>query len=390
MPSQAAIYLTRTKPDLRKVFPKAVSDQGLFKRASFFSFELNGSQIRLNVMPGEQVPQHLTGFQNYITGLPNEQIAKSTASRLVMGTRTVLGLATTADFEENGELWGALLRICSAFGGFLFVNGSIVLSDGRPLVGPLAEATESPGQAVAPNEERGDADEDPSPPDPNRVARRAIVMSAVVCRAFIESDAGSDDAERFRTGLTEWLASLGVSQELEPWEAAMLEKPLGNLESAEQINASWLSEGLAVLAWALGRYELPPYDQSVDPKAVADSLKFLQDGAKQLLSEPHLRPAEELEGYNNAVFSLHWRLRQYGLTHEPMDFEEFAKTAWFGPLSLEGLRLVDKDLALGSVPIHKADQQEFAHCQSIAQERHRASNWLGGYQEIYSEVDTST
>jgi len=232
--------------------------------------------------------------------------------------------------------------------------------------------------------------EEPIPPTPERVARRALVMSAVVCRAFLERDAGNEEVEELRKRLDRWLRDLGIADELEEWEAELLRKPLGALQSRESIDASWLSEGLAVLAWAMGRYELPGYDESVDPQDVTGSLLFLQDEARELLRVPRLRPAAEIEAFQNTVFSLHWRLRQYQLAPAPMNFEEFARTAWFGPLSLDGLRLAENDLAIGALPISVAPEAELSHCHSVAQERHRAANWLMGHDEVYSQVDTST
>jgi hypothetical protein len=41
------------------------------------------------------------------------------------------------------------------------------------------------------------------------------VLSAVVCRSGIESDAGNQDAERFREDVLDWLYDLGLSDEIE-------------------------------------------------------------------------------------------------------------------------------------------------------------------------------
>ena len=74
-----------------------------------------------------------------------------------------------------------------------------------------------------------------------------------------------------------------------------------------------------------------------------------------------------------------------------MDFVEFAKKSWFGPLELHGLRFVENDLAIGDKPIkYRASEESWQECLSIAQERHRAANWLYGQAEIYSEVTTDT
>ena len=69
---------------------------------------------------------------------------------------------------------------------------------------------------------------------------------------------------------------------------------------------------------------------------------------------------------------------------------EFVKKAWFGPLSLDGLDLCEKDLAIQGVPISQATAEQWRTVMSIAQEQHQAVNWLEGQEALYSEVTTDT
>jgi hypothetical protein len=256
----------------------------------------------------------------------------------------------------------------------------VVLPDGRVLVGARELA-----------EDEDDDYPDPVPPTPLRVARRALAMCAVTCRASLERGAGNPTAEGIYAQLGPWLRGLDLESELEPHEAQLIAAPLGTLSPQQAINGTWLAEGLAVLAWALGRHELSAYDEGEDPPPLTDSLGFLnEDDAPALLASPRLRPAAEIEAYAASVLTLHWRLRDFGLRPQPMDFAKFVREAKWGPLTLEGLRLADGDLAIGANPIAKAPADHVRYCQSIAQERHRAANWLLGYESVYSEVDTST
>ena len=90
------------------------------------------------------------------------------------------------------------------------------------------------------------------------------------------------------------------------------------------------------------------------------------------------------------MFALHWRLRQFYLKLDKMDFKQFAKEAWFGPLDISGLRFIDNDLALGETGISQAAGEEFRKCLRITSERHQTANWLIGSDKIYSKVATST
>lgn len=73
-----------------------------------------------------------------------------------------------------------------------------------------------------------------------------------------------------------------------------------------------------------------------------------------------------------------------------MDFDAFARTAWFGPLNIDGIALANSDLSIGGVSIAQAPEDQIRMATSTAMERHRAFNWLLGYDAIYSEVDIST
>ena len=57
----------------------------------------------------------------------------------------------------------------------------------------------------------------------------------------------------------------------------MLETETGSLDRRALIDGTWRSEGLGVLAWALGARDLPAHDQIVDPYEVANSVLFLAE-----------------------------------------------------------------------------------------------------------------
>ena len=178
---------------------------------------------------------------------------------------------------------------------------------------------------------------EPVPASPAMVARRAIVLAIVSCRGVLELDPAREEATRFWTRVSEWWSRLGLSAELEPTEAALLAAPFGTSPQQDLVNASWRAEALSVLAWALQRVGLPSHDEQADPAGVGRTLGFLQDHT--VLESPALRPIAELEHYSNVAFTVHWRLREFSLNPRALDFAEFCKTAWFGPLPLDGIRL---------------------------------------------------
>lgn len=109
------------------------------------------------------------------------------------------------------------------------------------------------------------------------------------------------------------------------------------------------------------------------------------------MANPALRPRAEIATLRNQLFALHWRLRNFSLKPSVMDFAEFARTCWFGPLEIACLPLIDGDLALRGERLDRASHDVFSTAQSAAQERHQAVNWLWeGPVDAYSEASVAT
>jgi hypothetical protein len=231
---------------------------------------------------------------------------------------------------------------------------------------------------------------EPDPPLPERVARRAFVLAAVCCRSAIEDDADNVEAETFRRDVLAWLHDVGVTDEIEPEELALLSAPLGALNERQVIDGSWRGEGLGVLAWALGRHELPSYQQTISSPDAADSIGFMTSEATELIESARLRGTEEREVLADRLFALHWRLRQFSMRPEHMDFMSFARTAYFGPLDVEGLEFVRDDLAIDGRPLMDVGEARWRECLSIARERQQAANWVCGQETLYADVTCDT
>jgi hypothetical protein len=119
-------------------------------------------------------------------------------------------------------------------------------------------------------------------------------------------------------------------------------------------------------------------------------LGFLTNDAFPVLAEAELRAAEELEDCADRQLAVHWRLREFSLRPEHMDFQAYALNCPWARMPLEGLRLIEGDLAIGAVPLVQAPEAAWRSCLSIAAERHQAANWLLGQDPTYSEVTADT
>lgn len=233
-------------------------------------------------------------------------------------------------------------------------------------------------------------EESPTPPTATRVAARALVLSAVACRGLIEEDASDPGAEQLRKNVSQWLSDIGLAAEMEQQEAAVLSTPLGKLDIPAARDASWSAEGMVVLGWALGRASLPAFYAECDPPAVANALGFLAGKEDTVLKDARLRDQAEVSIAEETYLTLHWRLRQFSFDSKRIDFPEYVARCNWGPLRLDEVPLCDGDLAIDGVRIDRVPDDVFHQTMSIVQERHRAFNWLIGWESVYSQVTTDT
>ncbi len=217
------------------------------------------------------------------------------------------------------------------------------------------------------------------------------MLVAVAARAAVEDEPPDEKFRAFVEDIPAWLRDIGLEGKIEERERAVLVAPIGSLASQGAIDASWQGEGAAVLAWALGQFKLPPYDQRVEPARVGDCLGFLNDErSNELLRVAHLRPREEMERLANLMFTVHWRLRDQGRGGKHLEFAKMCNEVWFGPLETGGLVFVNDDLALNGHEVASLTADALEKARSIAVERQRAANWLMGQDETYSFVSCDT
>jgi hypothetical protein len=355
----------------------------------------------------------ISGMRGYFRQFPETErkriaVALPTTFRFAVSARLEPGL------DRGGDpRFGLITAVAQHLDGVLFTPAALLDAQGRVLFGQGGEAEEDPraawprviaevsvGGAAGEDEEDEEDDREPEPPTAERVARRALALAALTARASLEQDARAPDAAERHRDLLEWVREMGIEDELEgpsewrtgPHERSIFfDSPLGGMDERAFVNSMWRSEGLGVLAWALGLYELPPHDELVDMRELWNAVGLLESyKARGLLASPVLRPREEIDALRGRLFGLHWRLRDFTLRPQRMDFAAFARDCWFGPLDITGIALAEGDLALRGAPIDRADPGLFGAVHSATQERHLAVNWLSEGPERYSEADVST
>jgi hypothetical protein len=353
----------------------------------------------------------MSGMRGYFGRFP-DTARKPQVMMLTTSFHFSLGTLFDPDFGPEGDpRLDILFAVTELLDGVLFTASSLRDARGRILFGADGADDEDPeavwprvvgevsnseplGAAMHERSRRkpfGEVDADADPPMAARVARRAVALTCVTARAVLEQDTADPGAGGTHDRLLAWAEDLGIKDELVQDEWEVLQRPPGGLDRRMQINSTWRLEGLAVLAWALGRFELPPHDQIVSMGPLWRSLELWDASATgALLAGAALRPREEIWALRDRLFALHWRLRDFHHSRRVMDFAEFARTCEFGPLDITGLPLVEGDLGLQGARIDRAPPDVFSSAHSAALERHQAVNWLWEGPRQYSEASRST
>ncbi|MGM0574342.1 MAG: hypothetical protein ACQEXJ_01225 [Myxococcota bacterium] len=137
MAAHAALYLPYEDVDLVQVFGAGACERGATEDGAHFRVNLDGDLVLFSVMPEGEVPGHLDGLRGYIDALDAEEWRKRDARRVVGLARTVLGLVTEREFEDNHAIWQSLFRIADRYDGYVFVYGSVLMPEGQIIIGPL-------------------------------------------------------------------------------------------------------------------------------------------------------------------------------------------------------------------------------------------------------------
>jgi hypothetical protein len=337
-----------------------------------------GAEVRVSAMPAGEIAAHLDGLRGYVQARCAVMTPELAAR--VDETRQVLGLVIEPGFRHGDDVWHWLAALARAGSGMIFLAGAFLAERSRPLAAP-------PGLALETT--RGRDERARTPPEAARVLRRAWALASIAERGFIEA-AARPDAEGALFRLRAWVDLSGTRTELEPEERALVDAPLGSLHRQQVADATWRSEGVAVLAWSLGLAELPSHDEQADTEALAAVLGFGPLAPDAATPAPSLRNADELERAERRLLAIHWRLRELQVSPGPVDFVRFSQDAWFGAFDLFGIAVAERDLAVGGAPISRADDDLVRITASIAAERHQAIAWVQGDDPLYSSVVTST
>ena len=178
--------------------------------------------------------------------------------------------------------------------------------------------------------------------DSKSIARRALALFGAIGVAL-----GSP-----RTEVLNWLTVEGLWDELSPVEATFLSADQPTRQQV--VDATWWSERLIILLWALGKIaQLPAPDTQCDTGRFQDLLPpFTNISVAEFIASAVCRSEQELWCMADKLMGFHWKARDAAID---------AKTC------------------------------EVSIDIEIVQERHHAINWVVGYKGLsWDDVTTDT
>ena len=251
------------------------------------------------------------------------------------------------------------------------------------------------------DEESGD-DLKLSPPSESEVANRALCLAAhaalgSAAQGLSTGDALPQNTDSFARELRDWLERDGAAGYQSTREREAFRRPIDAWTDRDLIDASWRTESLGVLLWALSVYdELPPYDAQFED--VPENVPLLEP-VEGFLEAISLRSTDEIARARDLAELWHWRSRttdlqaddEFKRRNPELDLDEIVReTARVAGEHGEIPEPIDEDFPAFGKAYRDLSTDEYAEVTSIAMERHFALNWLCGYSRDWDETPTDT
>lgn len=251
-------------------------------------------------------------------------------------------------------------------------------------------------------------------PNACAVMKRAIILKALYAAGLVlppmelleemmeqwsaeEREQFQRDAGEFTQPIVEQLKSSGLWRDVEAGERVFLQGGLQAENEQARIDSSWLAESIACLLWALQMIpELPPYDQETSSDLVQE---FKAASIEEAIKKARLRSKDEIEKQRNLAELWHWRARTRRLQEEGKLDGQYNGFTITQIIEMTATKASERgDIAepiKGDFPVlgksyGELTPDEFAMMTSIAQERHKAFNWLCGRSRSGMWADTPT
>jgi len=228
---------------------------------------------------------------------------------------------------------------------------------------------------------------------PSAAAARTIVLGTVCRRAFIEDrpgEFGDDDPDAARFDLLAWLLAEGLGGAISPSERHLLTAHAGALEPDQAAAASWATEALVAIGWALWLLDpIPGYECPADPAPLLMLLPAPWDGTIAFCQSSSLRAEDAVAFERERAELWDWRAgvaesidsaspaarRDAAMAIRDVAHEGHAAGLLPAPIG--------DDFPLGDRAFGDRSAETIGTVGSIARERLRALDWLCGLTDTW-------
>ena len=218
------------------------------------------------------------------------------------------------------------------------------------------------------------------------VYRNALFLSYMAYKAMVDGDSHPKAIEMVAKipGIfqEDWMDDLT----LDLAEQRFVNAPFGTLKQQQRAEASWLTERMAVLAWALGIAELPPFYHLVHAPKVSTTLGIFQPGAKERVAKAKLRHPDDVVMAAKTYSALYWRLSEHIKDPNPIDFYNRMLDPENHHLTVDGLQFHEGDLAINGVPLNQLPEEKLGLTCSIVFQRYKELRWLLGLNGVNPQL----
>ena len=202
-------------------------------------------------------------------------------------------------------------------------------------------------------------------------------------RAFLESETGAEieDRQAERFDLTAWLQHEGLTGVVSPVEWQTLRSPIGQLPPDVAVIASWQSEALVALGWALGLSEtMPPYQTAASPGPLLQIVPSPWEETRGWMNHARLRDETTIVMERERAELWDWRGQTNEVNAEIQDVATEGHSAGLLPAPVTG------DFAVDGSPYRDLPPADRETAAMVAEQRLRALNWLCGYGDSWDDV----
>ena len=253
-----------------------------------------------------------------------------------------------------------------------------------------------------------------TPPDASAVMGRVIILKYVFVKGLATPPSEYLAQCKERWSVDEWNQYLDAAQKqnaqqigrlrqnglwnaMDAAERRFMQAGPAEVTQKDRIDASWRTESIACLLWALGYIsEVFPYDEQVNPELTN---KLPVEPVEVLIKKAALRPREAIEKQRDIAELWHWRSRTRqlqesghkftfpdGMTIEKLLQTSSARAATCGDIPTP----IGEDFPTFGKAYRDLTPEEYSRATSIAVERHHAFNWLCGLAPSNRWAETPT